>query len=82
MAEMYKIVTDFLFEELKRRINAGIFCDISSDTLTVRLINDSITWECSIPEISKMMAMGLTVNRIADKITNEYKKEIMKRYFY
>ena len=54
MAEMYKIVTDFLFEELKRRINAGIFCDISSDTLTVRLINDSITWECSIPEISRL----------------------------
>ncbi len=82
MAEMYGICTDLLFEELKRRINAGIVVDISGDVLTVRLVNDAIAWECSVADISKLIALGCSMSRIAEKITKEYRKEILRRYFY
>lgn len=82
MAEMYGIYKDLLFQELKGRINAGIFVDISDDTLTVKIVNDGITWACSISNIAKMISLGCSVDRIVNKVVTEYKKEIMRRYFY
>lgn len=82
MAEMYGIYKDLLFQELKGRINAGIFVDILDDALMVKIVNDGITWACSISNIAKMISLGCSVEKIADKITKEYKREIMRRYFY
>ena len=45
MEEIYELFSENLHEELKKKINAGIFCKVYGEDLRCRIINDGIVWE-------------------------------------
>lgn len=82
MLELYEIIKETVFSNLKDQIKAGIFCDIEGDDLCVKIVNDDRTWECCISDIPKFMLLGCPIKKLTEKIVKEYKKEVMNRYFY
>lgn len=82
MAELYSIICDKVVEILEGKIRATISGYVKNDVLHVMILKGDHEWECAIDGIPELAALGCPSTRIADKIEHEYKKEVMKRYFF
>lgn len=73
-----------LQQKLKNKIQGAIHvCVVDTDELIVKITrNGVIDFKVSIPNFSNRILNGYTSDYAAYEIVNEYKKCLMKRYFY
>lgn len=79
---MYKEFADKLQKQLTRRIKGVIKVHIINDTLIIDILNrDDTTWHYATPNIAVSICMGLSTSVVADLVTKEFRKHILKTYF-
>lgn len=71
-----------IHDDLKNKLNAGVFVIVEGDDLVVKIKNDFHIWECNIADYMKMVNMaGFDRQKVVNKIVGEYKKEVLSWYF-
>ena len=73
-----------LFEQLKTKVKGQVFCKVINDILVVSIsTKEGTDYGYTLPNFaSKLSYDGLAAETLADVITKEYRKEVLKKFFY
>lgn len=75
------IFSSRVHEELKEKVNGGIFCRVIEDALVVKIINDDLRFQIKFNEFSDKVSNGWSVTHAVHEIMKSYKRFINSRYF-
>ena len=82
MAELKNLVLEKVLDILSGKIRANIYGYVKDDAVHVAITKNDHEWECTVDNVPELAALGCPAERIANKIIDEYRKEVMKRYFF
>lgn len=78
---MEKDFIEVIHKLLKDKINASVYVKIEDDSLSVKITKFNILWTYRCSNITEELLYG-TVDKVIDVIVKEYKRYIMRTYFY
>lgn len=80
MEELKEVFVKHLWNSVKDRVNASVFCDIDKDdVLIIRIRKNDVFYEKKVKDITSNIVYGLVnSNELAKEITKEWKDEVLK----
>lgn len=80
---MERIFKNALKKQLSRRVKGIVSVHIVNNILIVDINSlDGCSFHYTINNIAVQLSVGLSSKIVADVIVNNYKKDILKHYFY
>ena len=83
LCEARYLVKESLKKELKKRVKTGVKITIIKDNMVVQLLSLSGTelYRHIIPDLDNTIVQGFNSKAIADAITKDFRKIVLKNYF-
>lgn len=82
MSELKNLILEKVLDILAGTVKGNVYGYVKDDAVHVAITKNDHEWECTVDNVPELAALGCPAERIAKKITEEYRKEVMKRYFF
>ena len=77
------LFTKSLFEKLKDRIKAKVFCKVYDNVLAIEInTREGVQYRKYIPDFAAEIGNGLNADMVSDDVVREYKKVVLQHYFH
>ena len=78
------LFTKGLHERLKEKIKGKIFCKVINDILVVNIhTKEGLDYGFTLDNFARELQVGgLAAESVMDMIVNEYRREVLKRFFF
>lgn len=79
--EIERIISRKVRDYLIKKVTGYVIAYVENGTLTVKILNDNVTFIKEIPDVVDMVFHGVTTFEISSSLLKIYQSEINKKFF-